>query len=137
LCALPHITIKVYYDIDVVKDYYRDHGIDLEAELRFDPDRDWRFDFTVSDPNPYIKIAIEVQGGIWTGGAHARGAGVQRDMQKYSTAASQGWLILLVQPSDICMDDTLELVKATVANRQREIQEVKNDHTNGVEEVGA
>lgn len=40
------------------------------------------------------KLLLEVQGGIWTGGAHARGKGIVRDHLKACRAAAQGWRVL-------------------------------------------
>ncbi len=61
-----------------------------EREYRFAPPRKWRFDFAW----PNLRVAVELEGGVWTGGRHATGAGLVSDMDKYNAAASLGWLVL-------------------------------------------
>lgn len=63
---------------------------ELKAEYKFHPTRQWRFDFAF----PHHKIAIELEGGIWTGGRHTRGKGFESDCEKYNEAAKAGWLVL-------------------------------------------
>ena len=63
---------------------------DYEQEYRFHPVRRWRFDFAF----PEQKIAIECEGGTWTGGRHTRGRGFEGDCHKYNAAAMLGWTVL-------------------------------------------
>lgn len=67
-----------------------------EAEYRFHPTRKWRLDYG----NPKRKLAVEIEGGAWSGGRHTRGAGFIRDIEKYNTLASMGWLLFRCTPSD-------------------------------------
>jgi hypothetical protein len=67
------------------------------AEFRFMPERKFRFDWAIADR----LIAIEVEGGSWTGGRHTRGAGFERDLEKYAEAFARGWRILRVSPAMI------------------------------------
>ena len=59
-------------------------------EYRFAADRKWRFDFAWPDR----KLAVEVEGGVYSGGRHTRGAGYVKDMEKYNRAAVLGWCVL-------------------------------------------
>lgn len=59
-------------------------------EHKFHPVRKWRIDFAW----PGRKLAVEIEGGIWTQGRHTRGAGVRADMEKYNSLASLGWTLL-------------------------------------------
>lgn len=61
-------------------------------EHRFHPIRKWRFDLAW----PYDKVACEVEGGTWIAGRHNRGAGFEKDCEKYAEAALAGWLVLRV-----------------------------------------
>src|ERR1035437_10045375 len=54
--------------------------------------RKWRFDFSW----PTLHIAVEVEGGIWSGGRPARPAGFAADAEKYAEALIPGWKVLRV-----------------------------------------
>jgi len=68
-----------------------------ELEYRFCPTRRWKFDYA------YVKekVAIEVQGGIWTRGRHSRPFGQIGDMEKLNRAQIMGWIVLQFTPSQI------------------------------------
>lgn len=67
------------------------------AEWPFHPTRKWRFDYAC----PELKIAIEVDGGIFTGGRHSGGVGQLKDMEKMNHAASAQWLVFHTTPEDM------------------------------------
>jgi very-short-patch-repair endonuclease len=58
-------------------------------EHRFAPPRKWRFDLCWPDR----KLAVEVEGGQWVRGRHARPAGMRADCEKYNTALLDGWRV--------------------------------------------
>lgn len=62
----------------------------FEQEYRFDLTRRWRFDFA----HVPRRVAVEIEGGTWSGGRHTRGSGYAKDLEKYNAAARQGWLVL-------------------------------------------
>lgn len=66
-------------------------GPALLKEAKFHPTRQWRFDFFRRDK--LGGVAIECEGGCWSGGRHVRGAGFIHDCQKYNAAASFGILV--------------------------------------------
>lgn len=66
-------------------------------EHRFHPERRWRFDFA----RPDIRLAIEIDGGIWTRGRHSRGTGQEKDMEKNNAAVALGWQILHFTPTQV------------------------------------
>lgn len=87
-----------------VQDYCRRQGYPVPTkEYQFAYPRRFRFDLAwiVSLPRgdrggcENNRIALEFQGGSWTGGRHTRGAGFARDCQKFSEAAVRGWRVLL------------------------------------------
>lgn len=61
-------------------------------EYRFHPTRRWRFDFAW----PRERVAVEIDGGIWTGGRHTRGRGFIADCEKHAEAQLAGWTVLRV-----------------------------------------
>ena len=80
-------------------------------EYRFWPERLFRFDYAW----PQSKVALEVEGGVWSGGRHTRGSGFLKDIEKYSEAAARGWLVLRCTPDTLLTAPTLELVARCLA----------------------
>jgi len=80
-------------------------------EYKFHPVRRWRFDYAI----PSHKVAIEVEGGVWTQGRHTRPRGFIGDMEKYNTATALGWRILRVTPDTLTTGATLDLVRQTLS----------------------
>ena len=60
-----------------------------EREVRFTPDRRWRFDFCWPDQ----RIAAECEGGIYSQGRHTRGKGFADDCEKYNEAVLLGYRV--------------------------------------------
>lgn len=94
------------------------HRIPFQREYRFHPVRRWRFDFVIlktaySEPEE-MKIAIEIEGGIFTNGRHNRSTGMLGDMQKYNCAVVNGWRLLRYGTGQIhgqCIDDINDLIE--------------------------
>ena len=61
-----------------------------EREFKFCSCRRWRFDFAW----PCSKLAVEIEGGTWSGGRHTTGAGYAKDLEKYNCATLLGWRVL-------------------------------------------
>lgn len=82
-------------------------------ELKFHPTRRWRFDYA----HPDLKIAIEIEGAVWTRGRHTRGAGYLADCEKYNTAQIMGYRVLRYATSQMAemVDDVKKLCKALQA----------------------
>lgn len=68
-----------------------------EREYRFAAPRRWRFDFAWPDR----MIALETEGGTWSGGRHTRGAGFEADCEKYNEATILGWRVLRVTAGQV------------------------------------
>ena len=70
---------------------------DPATELVFHPKRKWRFDYAWEEQ----KLALEVHGGIHSGGRHTRGRGFVEDRAKMNEATLLGWTVLEVTPEHI------------------------------------
>lgn len=80
---------------EVVRDWCRRNCFTQPVpEFKFLPKRKFRFDLAWPDPNDLV--AVEFQGGNWTGGRHVRGRGFELDCEKFSFAAVHGWRIIHV-----------------------------------------
>lgn len=93
-----------------------DNGLPLpERELAFAKavGRKWRFDFAW----PKHKLALEVEGGVFTGGRHTRGKGFLGDMAKYNAAVSLGWRVARCVPSTLCDTDTVDMLRELLRSR--------------------
>ena len=66
-------------------------------EYRFHPVRRWRIDWAW----PAQKLAVEIEGGIYSRGRHVRGAGFQKDMEKYNALTLAGWRLLRFTPAQV------------------------------------
>lgn len=80
-----------------------------EREYMFAKDikRRWRFDFAW----PKRKLAVEVEGGIWVGGAHTRGRHFNSDADKYNHAALTGWKVLRFSTNHISDGNAVLTIK--------------------------
>lgn len=87
-------------------------GYPYTRQWRFHPIRRWRFDFALGHP-PFemlhrtqgktierLKLAIEVEGGQWTGG-HKRGKAADSDTEKFNEATLRGWRVLRFTTSQV------------------------------------
>ncbi len=79
------------------------------AEFKFHPTRKWRADFAI----PGAKILIEVDGGVFSGGRHTRGAGFIKDQEKLNAAACLGYRVLRFTPAD-CKPKRITVIKGQV-----------------------
>lgn len=81
------------------------------CEHRFAPPRRWRFDYAW----PELLVALEVEGGIWTGGRHTRGAGFLNDINKYNRAALLGWTVVRCTPKTLLAQETIAMMDELLA----------------------
>ena len=75
-------------------------------EYRFHPNRKWRFDYCYPDK----KIAIEIEGGVFSQGRHVRSIGFLGDIDKYNEAVRRGWRLIRVIPTRLCNYEFIELI---------------------------
>jgi len=91
-----------------------------ERQFRFHKTRKWRFDFaypTWSASETRLRntsgegLAIEVDGGTYTGGRHTRGAGHAADAEKRNEAQLMGWRVIVVTGATIKSGAAIEWIK--------------------------
>ncbi len=113
------------YNPKIVLAYFRECGIpEPETEVQFAESlgRKFRFDFAWEEvwkdehTATWPMVALEVEGGIYTRGAHGSISGIKRDMEKYNLAASLGWRVLRVTPENLCTNETISLIQTTLGN---------------------
>lgn len=74
--------------------------------------KDWRFDFAFK----HERIAVEVEGGTWSGGRHTTGKGFEDDCEKYNRAALMGWTLLRFTGNHIKTGHALTLIDEAIDN---------------------
>lgn len=87
-------------------------GAEVVREHRFHATRLWRFDYAV----PAYKIALEVEGGVWSGGRHTSPKGFLADMEKYNAAALLGWVVVRTTP-DRLLTEGVQIVKELISQK--------------------
>lgn len=80
------------------------------AEYRFSRRR-YRFDYAWLPD----RVALEVNGGVWTQGRHTRGPGYLRDMEKLNLAQLDGWVVLQCSPQDVQSGKVAALLRQALA----------------------
>lgn len=87
-----------------------DLKVECVKEYKFHPTRRWRFDYAIPDH----KIALEVEGGVWTGGRHTSPKGFLNDIEKYNTATLMGWRVFRTTPDELYKLSTINLIKSAI-----------------------
>lgn len=87
----------------------------FEREYRFAPPRRWRFDFAW----PLERVAVEIEGGVWTGGRHVSARGFAADCDKYNAAVLDGWAVLRFASPHVhySIVESVEMLKALLNRR--------------------
>ncbi len=81
-----------------LKKYCTNFNAVLVKELQFCKGGQWRFDYAIFSRKH--KIAVEIEGGVFTNGGHTRGAGFMKDIEKYNYATISGYRLLRISGSD-------------------------------------
>lgn len=97
------------------------YGRDLPtpvAQHLFHQSREWAFDRAWLE----FKVAVELQGGIWTGGAHVRGLGYINDVDKLNSAQVLGWVVLWFTTNHLedHPEESIELIRQAINRRRGE-----------------
>ena len=78
-------------------------------EYKAIPGRRFRFDFAFIQPEH--RLLIEINGGTFSGGAHGRGTGINRDYEKNNLAVLNGWRVLSFDTKQVKSGAALEVVE--------------------------
>lgn len=96
------------YKPAIVAAFFKSEGLPpFVTEFQFHHERKWRFDFAWLDE----KVALEVDGGCFVYGSHARGAGIRKDHEKQNAATMAGWKVLRCFPESLCRVETCFMLK--------------------------
>jgi len=80
---------------------------DPRREFVLVPGRRFRADFAWPDK----MLAVEIEGGIWTGGRHVTGSGYTADCRKYNLAQLSGWTVLRFTAEMLNSGEAMEMLE--------------------------
>lgn len=69
--------------------------------------RQWKFDFAFNE----LKLAIEIDGAVYTNGRHTRGKGFEEDCEKKAEAAILNWTVLNFSTGQVKSGYAIEMVQ--------------------------
>ena len=81
-------------------------------EFQFHPNRKWRCDWFFEANGR--RVALEIEGGVHTGGRHTRGAGFMKDVEKYNTLSMRGIFLIRVTTDTLMNVSTFTAIKAVL-----------------------
>lgn len=79
-------------------------------EYKFHPERKWKIDFV----HLGIMLAVECEGGVWSGGRHVRGQGFINDCYKYSEIVLAGFRLFRFTTCMIENGDAIKFTKRAI-----------------------
>ena len=82
-------------------------------EFRFHPIRKWRMDYALIEH----KIAVEIDGGVWTGGRHTIGQGWIKDQEKLNTATAMGWSVFHFTPGQRFTSQVVTILQQAITTK--------------------
>lgn len=87
----------------------------LEADFQFAPPRGWEFDRC----HQAARVAVELEGGTWSGGRHVRGKGYEDDCEKYNEAAARRWQLFRLTTTMLANDPArwVEMIRDAILAR--------------------
>ena len=88
-----------------------------EREWRFHPTRDWRFDMAW----PPLKIALEIDGGVYSQGRHNRGKGYEEDCVKMGEAYLLGWTVYRFSTGQVKAGIALDFLERALRHRSERL----------------
>lgn len=105
------MKMQILYKHDIFVQYCAKMlGFEPMKEYLFHDVRKWRFDYAF----PLYRIALEVEGGVYSSGRHIRPTGFLGDIEKYNTAAVLGWRVLRTTPDQLRTLRTLNMIRDAI-----------------------
>ena len=80
-----------------------------ERQYQFHETREWKLDFAW--PGEARMIAVEIHGGVFSGGRHTRGVGFTNDRQKMNAAQADGWFVFEFTAGMLDANEAIPLLK--------------------------
>ena len=90
----------------------QDFNLNCILEHKFHDTRKWRIDLFIPD----LKVAIELEGGVYTGGRHTRPEGFLNDIEKYNNITILGLKLLRYAHVKHLYSDILKDLKELIDN---------------------
>lgn len=78
--------------------------------------RQYKADFAWVDE----RLIVEVQGGLFNGGRHARGAGVESDLERQAIASCLGWKLMGFSPRHVKSGWAVEMTAVALGAKEME-----------------
>lgn len=88
-----------------------DHLPSFRQNYIFLADRKFELDFAWVD----YRIGVEINGGVWSKGAHGRPLAILRDMEKSNLLVLAGWKVLRYTPAEVSTGIALAGIKKLLA----------------------
>jgi hypothetical protein len=105
------------YNVSIVLAYFKSCGLPPPIiEYTFYPGRRHKSDFAW----PTEKVALEVQGGVYTGQAHGSITGILKGIEKDNLYSMAGWLQLKCLPNTLLKQDTVNMIQRCLSKRTNE-----------------
>ena len=80
--------------------------IPYKTEQRFHPVRKWKFDYLIGE-----KLAVEVDGSVYSHGRHTRGKGYEADCEKLNEALILGYRVLRFSTGQVKSGMAIDTIK--------------------------
>lgn len=85
---------------------------DPVEEFKFHPVRKWRVDICWPDQ----KLAVEIEGGVWSCGRHIHPTGFMNDKEKYNMLSIFGYHLLRFTPQEIESCEAYDVIREWFKN---------------------
>jgi len=83
-----------------------------DREYQFHPTRKWKIDFCW----PRLKLAVEIEGGLWRHGRHNTPLGYIKDMEKYNEITRMGYKLFRFSGEAVKNESAINFIKEIILN---------------------